>query len=184
MLTGRIPRAIGIMRGMVELRPLTLDDAEAMAESSRQGFDSFRDWAPPGWHPPADGVEADRVREGLARPSTWGLLATDGDRVAGHVAFTQAREREEPRADIPGLAHFWQLFVRRDWWGTGLAAELNRRAVAEAAARGYEAMRLLTPAGSARARAFYAREGWSTDGEPIPEPALGLDLVLYRRRLT
>ena len=169
----------------VELRPLTIDDAEAMAESFRQGLESFRDWAPPDWRPPVRPPEAEvqLIREGLALPSTWGLLATDAGRVAGHVAFMQAREREEPRPEIAGLAHFWQLFVRRDWWGTGLAAELNRRAVAEAAARGYAAMRLLTPLGNARARAFYEREGWSTDGVAVFEPALGVDLVEYRRRL-
>ena len=167
----------------MELRPAKDEDADAMAESVREGFESFRDWAPPGWRPPmVSGGES--IREGLARPSTWGLLAVDAGRIAGHVAFTQAREYSEPRAEIPGLAHFWQLFVRRAWWGTGLAAELNRLAVAEATARGYEAMRLRTPAASGRGRTFYEREGWSTDGIPVPEPALGLDLVEYRRRLT
>jgi hypothetical protein len=34
-----------------------------------------------------------------------------------------------------------------------------------------------------RARAFYEREGWQTDGVTIPEPMLGLDLVEYRRDL-
>ena len=102
---------------------------------------------------------------------------------AGHVAFTQAREREEPRPDIPGLAHLWMLFVRPPWWGSGLAGRLNGLAVGEAAARGYAAIRLHTPAGNARARAFYEREGWSTDGAAIPEPLLGLDLVEYRRDL-
>ena len=48
--------------------------------------------------------------------------------------FTQAREREEPRPDIPGLAHLWMLFVRPPWWGSGLAAQLNGLAVEEAAA--------------------------------------------------
>ena len=69
------------------------------------------------------------IREGLERPSTWALLALSGGEPAGHVAITQAREREEPRPDIPGLAHFWMLFVRPPWWGSGLAARLNGLAV-------------------------------------------------------
>ena len=69
------------------------------------------------------------IREGLERPSTWALLAFSGGEPAGHVAITQAREREEPRPDIPGLAHFWMLFVRPPWWGSGLAARLNGLAV-------------------------------------------------------
>ena len=174
-----------------ELRLLTHDDAEAMGESVRDGFESFRAWAPEGWDPPAAVSHPEELHTALARPTTWGLLASEGGRVAGHAAFTQAVERsfppsldrQGPRTPIPGLAHLWQLFVRRPWWGTGLATELNRRIVAEAAAQGYEAIRLLTPAGSARGRAFYEREGWETDGIQLPEPALGLDLVLYRRRL-
>ena len=53
----------------------------------------------------------------------------------------------------------------------------------EATRRGYARMRLFTPAGQARARAFYEREGWRTDGVIMPEPLLGLDLVEYRREL-
>ena len=53
--------------------------------------------------------------------------------------------------------------------------------MAEAARQGYESMRLLTPAGQARARAFYERRGWTAAAEPVPEPMLGLDLVEYRR---
>jgi hypothetical protein len=44
-------------------------------------------------------------------------------------------------------------------------------------------MRLYTPARHARARAFYAREGWAQEGEPTYEPMLGLELVELRRAL-
>ena len=73
------------------------------------------------------------------------------------------------------------LFVREPWWGTGLAGRLHGLAVAEAAARGYEQLRLVTPAGQRRSRAFYEREGWSTDGIETLEPMLGLELVTYTR---
>ena len=166
-----------------ELRPATLDDAEIMLETIQIGFASFRAWAGPGFDPPPAAIELPRIREGLARPSTWALLAYSGDEPAGHVAVTQAREREEPRPDIAGLAHVWTLFVRPPWWGSGLAARLNALVVEQATERGYAAMRLHTPAGHARARAFYEREGWGTDGVTFPEPLLGLDLVEYRRDL-
>ena len=61
---------------------------------------------------------------------------------------------------VPGTAHFWQLFVRQDLWGTGLAGDLHDRAVTEMRSRGYTRARLLTPTGQARARAFYKRRGW------------------------
>jgi GNAT superfamily N-acetyltransferase len=166
-----------------ELRRAAVDDAETMLETMRIGFASFRAWAGPGFDPPPVMLELPRIREGLARPTTWALLAFSGVEPAGHVAVTPAREREEPRADIPGLAHLWTLFVRPPWWGSGLATRLNGLAVDEAAGRGYGAMRLHTPAGNARARAFYDREGWRTDGVLLAEPLLGLDLVEYRRDL-
>ena len=166
-----------------ELRRATLDDAETIAETVQLGFASFRPWAGPAFDPPSLALELPRVREGLERPTTWALVALSGGAPAGHVALTQAREREEPRPDIPGLAHLWMLFVRPPWWGSGLAARLNALVVEQATERGYAAMRLHTPAGNARARAFYEREGWSTDAIAIPEPLLGLDFVEYRRDL-
>jgi GNAT superfamily N-acetyltransferase len=174
---------MGIIRGVFRLRRAVPDDAVTFAETVQIGFASFRSWAGPEFDPPIGTTELPRIREGLRQPSTWALLAHAGPEPAGHVAFTQAREREAPRPDIPGLAHFWMLFVRPPWWGSGLATRLHALAVEEAAARGYTAMRLHTPAGNARARAFYGREGWATDGIPIPEPLLGLDLLEYRRDL-
>jgi ribosomal protein S18 acetylase RimI-like enzyme len=167
----------------VELRRVSVDDAEALAETVAAAFDSFREWAGPGWRPPETGFEIWRYREGLERPSLWGLVGVEGGEMAGHVTFVQAREREDPRPVVPGVAHLWQLFVRPRWWGSGLATRLNRLAVEEAARQGYASMRLFTPALNARARAFYEREGWRTDGVGDYEPMLGLDIVQYRRRL-
>lgn len=162
---------------------MSVEDAEDLVETVAVGFDSYRSWAGPGWTPPEIGFELWRFREGLERPSLWGLVGTEHGEMAGHVTFVQALEREDPRPEIPGLAHLWQLFVRPRWWGSGLATRLNRLAVDEAARQGYEAMRLFTPAGNARARAFYEREGWETDGVGIYEAMLGFDIVQYRRRL-
>ena len=168
---------------MFDLRRATVEDAGTLCETVQLGFASFQAWAGPSFDPPPAAFELPRIREGLERPSTWALLALSGGEPAGHVALTQAQERREPRPDIPGLAHLWMLFVRPPWWGSGLAARLNGLVVAEAAERGYRAMRLHTPAGNERARAFYEREGWSTDGVAVPEPLLGLDLMEYRRDL-
>lgn len=162
---------------------MTVEDAEELAATVVAGFESFREWAGPGWEPPELGFELWRFREGLERPSLWGLVGVEGGEIAGHVTFVQAREREPPRPEIAGLAHLWQLFVRPRWWGSGLATELNGLAVEEASRRGYESMRLFTPALNVRARAFYEREGWVTDGVGVYEAMLGLDIVQYRRRL-
>jgi GNAT superfamily N-acetyltransferase len=167
----------------VELRPVRVEDAEELAETVAACFESFGEWAGPGWRPPETGFELWRYREGLARPSLWGLVGVEEGRVAGHVTFLQARMREEPRSEIPGVAHLWQLFVRPRWWGTGLATRLHRLAVDEATIQGYASMRLFTPVLNARARAFYEREGWAAEDVGVYEPMLGLDIVQYRRLL-
>jgi GNAT superfamily N-acetyltransferase len=165
------------------IRPATLEDAPALADTVREGFETYRGFAPPGWEPPPLVIERARIADQLPLPDAWCRIAEDGGEPAGHVAILAARDRAAARAAIEGLAHLWMLFVRRRWWGTGLATRLLDLAVEEAAARGYTAIRLHTPARQARARAFYEREGWSTDGAQTPEPMLGLDLVEYRRAL-
>jgi GNAT superfamily N-acetyltransferase len=154
-----------------------------LAETVRQGFDTYTSFAPRGWTPPEEPIERARIAERLPLPGTWCVLAHDGDAPAGHVALLPARDHSDERAPIAGLAHLWMLFVREPWWGTGLARRLLALAVAEAAAGGYDTMRLHTPAGQSRARAFYEREGWATDGEATYEPMIGLELVEYRRAL-
>jgi GNAT superfamily N-acetyltransferase len=168
---------------MPAFRPATLADARQMSETVRLGFESYRTWAPRGWDPPSPAIDFARIRAEVLLPGTWCVIAEDDGAPAGHVAFTPARTRSEPREPIAGLAHLWMLFVREPWWGTGLARELLARAVAEAAARGYAAMRLETPAGAARARRFYEREGWRVASALVYAPALGLEVVEYRRWL-
>src|SRR4051794_25329078 len=169
---------VGIIRHMEALvfRPASLVDAPALAATVEEGFASYREWAPRGWDPPSAAVGLIGIRDRLPEPGCFCVLAEADGEPAGHVAYVPAREE-------PGVAHIWMLFVRRRWWGTGLAADLLARAVADAAREGYAGMRLHTPAEHARARAFYAREGWSAASSPFYEPMLGLTLVTYRRDL-
>ena len=167
----------------LEIRPATLGDVPVLSETVRQGFDGYRAFLPAGWEPPAEEFEEARITERLELEDTWCRIAFDGPAPAGHVAFLAARAYTDGRPLIPGLAHLWMLFIREPWWGSGLARRLMAMAVAEATAQGYAAMRLFTPAGQARARAFYEREGFATVGDPRWEPMLAFDLVEYRREL-
>jgi GNAT superfamily N-acetyltransferase len=165
------------------IRPATLEDVPVLAETVREGFESYRAFAPPGWEPPPAVVERARIADQLPLPDAWCRMAEDDGAPAGHVAILADRDRAVERAPGEGLAYLWMLFVRQPWWGTGLATRLIALAVADAGARGYTAMRLRTPARQARARAFYEREGWTTDGAETLEPLIGLELVEYRRAL-
>jgi len=168
----------------LDIRVAVPDDASALAGTTRLGFESYRSWAPEGWEPPPPALELRSIRERLRQSSTWCAMAVDArGEPAGHVGITHAAERERPHVRIPGRAHLWMLFVRPPWWGSGLATRLHRLALEQAAREGYETIRLYTPYGAARARAFYAREGWTAAGPAFHEPLLGLDLVEYRRVL-
>lgn len=85
----------------------------------------------------------------------------------------------DPPPPTRSLAHFWQLFVAREWWGSGLAARLHAAVVEAAAHRGFTAMRLFTPAAQARARRFYEREGWRLWAAPVDDE-IGFPVVEYR----
>jgi GNAT superfamily N-acetyltransferase len=168
----------------LDIRLAGPEDAGALAGTTRLGFESYREWAPDDWRPPPRSLELRAIRERLKQKSTWCAVAIEADgEHAGHVGITHAAERDRPHVRIPGRAHLWMLFLRPPWWGTGLATRLHRLAIEEAARQGYESIRLYTPEGQARARAFYAREGWVEAGRPFAEPLLGLDLVEYRRAL-
>jgi GNAT superfamily N-acetyltransferase len=165
------------------VRPATTADADALAATVAEGFDSYRAFAPEDWQPP-DRLElalgiAVRLRAGDQH--AW-VAVDERDRVAGQVAYLPASRARHP-ADDPHLAHLGQLFLRREHWGSGLAVRLLGIALADAAERGYTAMRLFTPSEHVRARRFYEREGWAVSGEPMLEEPLGLELVEYRRPL-
>jgi GNAT superfamily N-acetyltransferase len=148
-----------------------------MARTAALGFATYRAFAPAGWHPPdPENVEEPLMRERLSSRRTRCLIAEAHGEPAGHVAWL-------PDAQRPG-AYLWQLFVRPRWFGTGLAAGLHDAFLERAAAEGWQRARLRTPAAHARARRFYARRGWRTDGPPRDELGFGMPLVvLVRHRL-
>jgi GNAT superfamily N-acetyltransferase len=168
-------------------RRARLDDVEALLESVRLGFESYVDFAPAGWIPPRLPDERERMLDLLGDERTWAQLALIDGHPVGHVGMVPARQRpagggpEGWRAQpaIRGMVHLWQLFVRPDYWGTGVADVLHREFVAEAMNQGYERGRLYTPAAHQRARRFYERRGWRAQGEQL-NPELGLALAEYR----
>jgi ribosomal protein S18 acetylase RimI-like enzyme len=165
----------------LSFRPATIADADRLAAVMAEGLATYRSFAPALRAPTAEDI-AGELAARLETPPVWCLLAEDASGVAGYVSLLPASASREP-VDDPGLAHFWMLFVRAGWWGSGLASRLHAAACDEAAARGYTAMRLFTPADQARARRFYEREGWAVAGEPFVHDELRLAMVEYRRTL-
>ena len=167
----------------LEFRQGTPADAPRIAELVVAGFQTYREFTPPSWSPPTVEQETGSIAAILAEPSAWCRLAEDDLGLAGHIGWHPASVGRRP-CDEPGLVHFWQLFLRRDWWGSGLATTLQDAGLDAAARQGYETIRLVTPAGHARGRRFYEREGWTVHGEPAHDEAFGIALVEYRRTLS
>jgi GNAT superfamily N-acetyltransferase len=140
-------------------------------------FADFR----PGWRRPQAFDEGNprRLERVLPDETFFGLIAEAAGEPIGFVMFWQAVSAGDQSAPEPGLAHLSQIFVLRDQWGSGVAAELLTGAVGEARRRGYERMRLFTPRDHGRARRFYEREGWRPTGEKRFGPELGLQIVEY-----
>jgi GNAT superfamily N-acetyltransferase len=172
-----IPPGLTIRRGGVA-------DAAAMARQVADAFEDYRSWAPIGWRPPDVTGPAGMARllERMHDPRSWSLVALEPDGgLAGHILFWPARD--DDGGEVEGVAGIVDLFVAPAWFGRGLAADLLARAVAEMHRQGYRATRLWTPAGQRRARAFYAREGWSPTGREMFDQGLGLALLELGREL-
>jgi GNAT superfamily N-acetyltransferase len=188
-------------RESLDLRPATLEDAHAVAAVLHRCFCTFRAFAPTGWEPPtiawqtADfesrlrGV-AVRTRVAVARGSGeamavcgWMPARADAEPPEPGTAPARGDAEGELREPIPGLAHLWLLFVAPEHWGTGLAGDLLAWAQAGMIDAAYDAARLWTPAGQARARAFYEYRHWRPTGREHFTEELGLPLVEYRIEL-
>ena len=160
-------------------RPARLGDAAAIERTVELGFESFRSFAPETWRPPPP--EDDWVRRRLDDPSVWCQIAESDGEPVGHVALMPAAIHGGWPEPDPGLAHLWLLFVREPFWGSGVATTLHGAVIDEARERGFARFRLFTPAGQARARRFYEREGWSLAAPPFFDELFGMDVAEYRR---
>lgn len=167
----------------IRLRPATLDDVDAIHRVLDAGFDTYRDFAPPGWELPERAWDEQKVRTRLVSPDVWFTVATDANHVVGVAAALSAYPPGLP-TPIPRLAALWLLFVEPRRWGRGVANELMRAALAAVHDRGFTSARLYTPRDHARARAFYERWGWRATGTGFFSDNLALPLVEYRVELT
>lgn len=158
---------------MVVLRTGTPDDIDAIAVFHHSCWhESY-----PGLVPQhvLDGVTVDsmrrRWRRRFARQGDELVLALDESDVVGLAL-------QGPSGDDPPLpdTELRSLYVARRMHGSGVAAQLVRRALGDRAAS------LWVFEANDRARAFYRREGWTATGEWRTEPGTGLvEMRMVRR---
>jgi GNAT superfamily N-acetyltransferase len=169
------------MSAAIRLRRGEAADAEALAHGVLEGVAGYVEFAPAGWAPPALDEEVAYLRGRLLDPAAYCIVAEDtSGAIAGQITVLPAAIAAHP-VDDPELGHVSDLFVAREHWGGGLATMLHAAALEVARARGWRELRLFVADGQARAKRFYAREGWTPAGEPFDDPVPGLRMVEYRR---
>ena len=170
------------MAEALAFREIARDDIDELAVLVADAFVGYRAFAPAGWQPPSAGEQARGLQEWIADPGFWGELASEEQTLVGHATFIPAARHSFRAAPDQSLAHLGHLFVKPLYWGSGAATQLLDRATSAAASCGFTVMRLFVPAGQARARRFYGREGFVAVGEPF-EFGLGLPVLEYQRSL-
>ena len=156
-------------------------DLSAMADNLESGFASYRTWSHPGWEPPTRAEMLLGMMQRFSLDGSWTYLGLIDHVPAGHV--TARPELDERGTPVSGSTRLTHLFLRRGHWGSGLATLLHDTMLASMRERGYRNAVLWTPAGAARARAFYAKLGWQPTGALDPDNTLGLELVEYALEL-
>jgi GNAT superfamily N-acetyltransferase len=151
------------MSTSVTIRPATIEDAPAIAEVHVHSWQ----WAYRGLISDdyLDRLSIERRAEMHAQ-----RLATQteertwvADREGQIVGFTNTGPSRDPDAS-PRTAEIAAIYLRREATGRGIAHALFAHAVQDLWQRGYERATLWVLETNARARRFYEKAGWVTDG--------------------
>jgi GNAT superfamily N-acetyltransferase len=94
-------------------------------------------------------------RDGIA--SGWKVLVTDD--LSGFASFGPARD-----PDCAGAGELYAIYVTPESWGTGVGRMLMAAALDELRSAGHDEAVLWVLEDNPRARRFYERGGWATDG--------------------
>ena len=152
-------------------------DAPTIARTMALGFDTYRAFGPIGWRPPGDMTALVGMR--MATPGAWALLADIAGRARGSrgPARPTTATRRGPRTCGSSSS-------RPPWWGTGLADRLHAAFLEHAQAGGLRRGRDWSrPPGTPARGASTSAVAGCVDGAPVPDPQLGLALVVLRRGL-
>ncbi|MGI8524185.1 MAG: GNAT family N-acetyltransferase [Nocardioides sp.] len=154
------------------LRPATPGDVDAVTAIFHEG-----------WHD----VHPGRVPDGLTERRTPEAFH---DRVAQRIAETDETTVAEVDGTVAGFIMVCddeaeQVYVDRRFRGTTVATLLLTEAERQIAAAGHDEAFLVVVRGNDRAQAFYARQGWSDQGDiDYPVTALGEHFLSPCRKFT
>lgn len=127
---------------------------------------------------------ADVRRELIAAPEpTAVLVAEQSDGVRGHVVVGAPRRPEYAGDTTLPTGELATLYLDPPAIGSGAGAALHDAGVAHLAAAGFRRAVLWAFVGNDSAFAFYARRGWSPDGEPWQAEGWSAPAVRWAKHL-
>ncbi len=97
--------------------------------------------------------------DGTGPGGPYTLVATDRATIRGHI--TVGRSRDDDAVDI---GEIWSLYVDPVYWASGISDALLAAGCDRLSQDGHEEAFLWVLATNMRARRFYERHGWKTDG--------------------
>lgn len=123
-------------------------------------------------------------RETLAAPAPTAVLVAEDDRgVQGYVIVGAPRRPEHAGDTALPTGELATLYVDPPLIGMGAGSVLHDAGVDRLVAAGFERAVLWAFVGNDAALAFYARRGWSADGEPVQLEGWSAPAVRWCRRL-
>ena len=140
-----------------------MEDAEAVADLFTSSFcETFGHlYKPDDLASFLENVTAERFRNEIGDERFEFVLAVDSEQLAG---FVKLGPPELPVETPPDTIELCQLYVLKPWHGSGVAAELMKRALTAAERRGARHMQLSVYVDNHRARRFYERYGFEAVG--------------------
>jgi RimJ/RimL family protein N-acetyltransferase len=163
----------------IVIRPVRHEDARALADVHASTWEeAYRGLVPD------ELIDERSVEE---RERLWHEMLDRGDSVhhAGEVdgvvaGFVSIGPTREP--DRPSWGELYAIYVRKAYWGSGLAVELMLAGEQALRELGYSHATLWVLRDNPRARAFYEKQGWRLDGSE-KDFAAGVVEVRYEREL-
>jgi len=109
----------------------------------------------------------------------WTKVALDeDDEIIGVLSYGPSSHRLNDIHDL-SISYLDMLFVAPDYWSRGIASYLMTSAKKAMQEEGYKGSYLWAVAGNTRARTFYERREWTTDGSSYYHPRHKLELIRY-----
>jgi ribosomal protein S18 acetylase RimI-like enzyme len=169
------------------IRPAEQGDESGIARIHVASWqDTYRGHMPPDFLASLDidqRAEAWRQRIPAAKQSPGDILvAVSGADIAGFVHYGPSRDQD---ADPERTGEIDAIYLRPESIGQGLGRLLMGQAVSGLAELGYTNATLWVLDGNTRARRFYERAGWASDGTTMTDDSRGFTIreVRYRRSL-